>query len=133
MRNYVFIILQYRVIDKLKQRTIHWLPATTNTTRTPIYDSTNSTLPPSDDNGDILGRGGTIAELTSTIHSSLDGKLSNVLAQLSGIENRMVSLESRQTTLEQEVRHYSTSSSSLNGSRQTVVVVAARREDVSLL
>jgi len=48
----------------------------------------------------------------STIHSSLDGKLSNVLTQLSGIENRIVSLESRQTTLKQEVRHYSTSSSS---------------------
>jgi len=52
----------------------------------------------------------------STIHSSLDGKLSNVLTQLSGIENRMVSLKTRQTTLEQEVRHYSTSSNSLNGS-----------------
>ena len=85
-----------------------WRPATTNTT--PIYDSTDSTLPPSDDNSDILGKGGTIAELISTIHSSLDGKLSNVLTQLSGIENRMISLETRQTTLEQEVRHYSTSS-----------------------
>ena len=93
----------------------HWLPATTNTA--PIYDSTDSTLPPSGDNS--LGRGGTIAELMSTIHSSLDGKLSNVLTQLSGIENRMVPLKTRQTTLEQEVQHYSTSSSSPNGSNSS--------------
>ena len=63
----------------------------------------------------IFGNGG-IAELISTIHSSLDSKLSNVLTQLSGIETRIISLETRQTTLEQEVRYSSTLSSSPGGS-----------------
>ena len=112
------LYLHYFAIPVNRQETANdfdWRPATT-INPTPIYGSTNSTLPSSGDNSDILGRGGKIAELISTIHSSLDGKLSNVMTQLSGIENRMVSLETRQMTLEQEVRHYTTSSSSPNGS-----------------
>ena len=39
-----------------------------------------------------------------------------MLTQLSGIETRIISLETRQTTLEQEVRYSSTLSSSPGGS-----------------
>ena len=73
-------------------------------------------LPPSDTVDDELVATGTVAELVSTIHSSLDSKLNSVMQQLSGIENRMTSLETRQQTLEQEVRYSSTLSSSPGGS-----------------
>ena len=61
------------------------------------------------DDVEFIGTGlGTVAELVSTIHSSLDTKLNNVMEQLSGIANHMTSLETRQQTLEQEVRHSTT-------------------------
>ena len=80
-------------------------------------NSAGAILPPSDTvNDDELVGTGTVAELVSTIHSSLDSKLNSVMQQSSGIENRMTSLETRQQTLEQEVRHSSTLSSSPGGS-----------------
>ena len=62
-------------------------------------------LLPNDTINDVefIGTGhGTVAELVSTIHSSLDTKLNNVMEQLSGIANHTTSLEMRQQTLEQE-------------------------------
>ena len=53
------------------------------------------------------------------------------MTQLSGIENRMVSLETRQTTLEQEVRHYTTSSSSPNGSDSSSSSSSTKRRRIT--
>lgn len=128
------MMIHYFVLPVNRQETVNdfrWRRATTTNT-TPTYNSTGVILPPTDDNSDILGRGGTVAELISTIHSSLDSKLSNVLTQLSGIENRMISLETRQTTLEQEVRHSSTSFSSPSGSDSSSSIKRRRVTPVEL-
>ena len=54
-----------------------------------MYNSDGIILPTPTNNSDFVGNGG-IAELISAIHSSLDSKLSNVMTQLSGIENRII-------------------------------------------
>ena len=95
------------------------------------YNSDGVILPTPTDNSDFVGNG-SIAELISTIHSSLDSKLSNVMTQLSGIENRIISLETRQTTLEEEVRHSSTLSSSPSGSDSSNTVKRKRVTPVEL-
>ena len=79
-----------------------------------MIQSTDYKQPNTIDDGKFIGTG-TVAKLVSTMHSSLDSKLNNGMEQLYGIDNRMTSLETRQQTLEQEVRHSTTPSFSPGG------------------
>ena len=62
---------------------------------------------------------GEVPELITTIHSSLGSQLQNVVGMLTGIEDRIKSLEARQKSLEDEVRHSTSLSSSPGSDCQT--------------
>ena len=74
-------------------------------------------IPPS---GEVFEHSsGEMAELVASIHSSLGGKLDAVMNRLTGIESQMTSLQARQQSLEDEVRHVTSSSSSPGSSGDT--------------
>ena len=60
-----------------------------------------------------------MAELVASIHSSLGGKLDAVMNHLTGIETQMTSLQVHQQSLEDELRHVTSSSSSPESSGDT--------------
>ena len=62
---------------------------------------------------------GEMAEFFASIHSSLGGKLDEVMNRLTGIESQMSSLQARQKSLEDEVRLVASSSSSPGSSGDT--------------